>query len=297
MRNKEIIMKISGFTIARNVIKYDYPIIESINSILPICDEFVVAVGNSEDDTLGLIQSIKNSKIKIIETVWDDSLRTGGRVLAMETDKAFKAVSEDSDWAFYIQADEIIHEKYLETIKIDAQKHLQNMKVDGLLFNYRHFYGSYDYYGSSTKWYRKEIRLIRNSKNIYSYRDAQGFRKDSNVKLNVKPSNAEVYHYGWVKEPAAMQRKQESFHKLWHDDNWMEKNVAKVTEFDYSEIDSLDIFTEEHPAVMKNRIESKNWKFDFDISKKNLSFKEKFRTTVEKLTGYRIAEYKNYKVV
>src|SRR5688572_6227785 len=110
-------MKVSGFTFIRNAIKYDYPVVESINSILPLCDEFIVAVGNSEDETLALIKSINSPKIKIIETVWDDSLREGGKVLAFETDKAFKAISVDSDWAFYIQADEVVHEKYLLDIK------------------------------------------------------------------------------------------------------------------------------------------------------------------------------------
>lgn len=287
-------MKISGFTIARNAIKYDYPIVESIQSVLPVCDEFIVAVGNSEDDTLGLIKSINSPKIKIIETIWDDTLREGGRVLALETDKAFNAISPDSDWAFYIQADEIIHEKYLELILKSARENLKDTEIDGLLFHYKHFYGSYSYYGTSSNWYRKEIRIIRNNKNIYSYRDAQGFRKDENKKLNVKQINAFVYHYGWVKEPAAMQRKQENFHKLWHNDEWLEQNIAKADEFDYSGIDSLDIFTETHPKLMQERISQKNWNFDFDISKKKLSLKEKFKRFMEKLTGYRIGEYKNY---
>lgn len=108
-------MKIAGFTFVRNAIKFDYPIIEAITSILPICDEVVVAVGNSEDDTLGLIKSINSPKIKIIETIWDDSLREGGRVLAVETDKALAAVSPDVDWCFYIQGDEVVHEQYLPT--------------------------------------------------------------------------------------------------------------------------------------------------------------------------------------
>ena len=102
-------MKVSGFTFIRNGIKYDYPIVEAIKSILPICDEFIVAVGNSEDDTLKLIQNISNEKIKIIETVWDDSQRENGTVLALETDKAFKNISKDTDWCFYIQGDEVIH--------------------------------------------------------------------------------------------------------------------------------------------------------------------------------------------
>ena len=105
-------MKTSGFTFVRNAVKYDYPVVEAITSILPLCDEMIVLAGDSEDDTLELIQSIKSPKIKIYRSVWDDSLRTGGKVFAVETNKAFDLVSSDSDWAFYIQADEIIHEKY-----------------------------------------------------------------------------------------------------------------------------------------------------------------------------------------
>ena len=289
-------MKISGFTIARNVIKYDYPILEAINSILPMCDEFVIAVGKSEDDTLELIKSIKSDKIKIIETVWDDSLRKGGRVLAVETDKAFQAISPDSDWAFYIQADEVVHEKYLENVKSAAQTYLNDKNIDGLLFNYKHFYGSYDYLGTSSNWYRKEIRVVRNRKGIYSFRDAQGFRKDENKKLFVKQIDASIYHYGWVKAPELMQRKQEDFPKLWHNDEWVNQNVAKVEEFDYSVIDSLAVFEGTHPKVMQNRIAEKNWKFDYDISKSSLSTKEKFRRFFEKHTGHRLWEYKNYTV-
>ena len=60
-------MKVAGFTIIRNAIKFDYPVVEAITSILPICDEFVVAVGNSDDETLQLIKQIDSPKIKIFE--------------------------------------------------------------------------------------------------------------------------------------------------------------------------------------------------------------------------------------
>lgn len=101
-------MKVSGFTFVRNAIKFDYPIVEAIGSILPLCDEVIVAVGKSEDNTLELIRSINDPKIKIIETIWDDTLREGGRVLAEETNKAFDAIDSKSDWCFYIQGDEVI---------------------------------------------------------------------------------------------------------------------------------------------------------------------------------------------
>lgn len=188
-------MKVSGFTFIRNAIKFDYPIVEAIRSILPLCDEIVVAVGNSEDETLQLIQNI-DPKIRIIETIWDDSLREGGRTLAIETDKALAAISPNADWAFYIQGDEVIHEKYIPVVRKAMEEFKDNKSVDGLLFNYLHFYGSYDYVGTSISWYLDEIRIIRPRKDIFSYRDAQGFRKLPNEKLHVKKIDAYIYHYG-----------------------------------------------------------------------------------------------------
>ncbi|MGZ4034959.1 MAG: glycosyltransferase family 2 protein [Bacteroidia bacterium] len=289
-------MKISGFTIVRNAIKYDYPIVEAITSILPICDEVIVAVGKSEDDTLKLIQSINSPKIKIIETVWDENLRVGGKVLADETNKAFAAISPDSDWAFYIQGDEVIHEKYLPAIKEAMQKYKDNKNVEGLLFNYTHFYGSYDYIGDSRRWYRREIRVIRNDSGISSYKDAQGFRKNDE-KLNVKLIDAFVYHYGWVKPPEAQQAKQQTFNKLWHDDEWMKKNIPDVDKFDYSQTDSVAVFTGTHPKVMQERINQMNWKFSFDPTKRKLPLKLKILMSIEKKLGWKIGEYKNYKII
>ena len=115
-------MKVSGFTFARNAVKFDYPVAEAIRSVLPLCDEFVVAAGNSDDNTRELIASIDPAKIRIIDTVWDDNLRDGGKVLAAETDKALDAVSDDCDWAFYIQADEVVPEAFHSAIKAGMER-------------------------------------------------------------------------------------------------------------------------------------------------------------------------------
>lgn len=288
-------MKIAGFSFIRNGLKYDYPFVEAIKSVLPICDEFVVAVGNSDDETLDVVKNI-DPKVRIVETVWDDSLREGGRVLAVETDKAFQAISDDVDWCFYIQGDEVIHEKYLDAVVEGMKKWKDNPKVDGLLLNYLHFYGSYDYVGSATNWYANEIRVVRNDKSVRSFRDAQGFRIRNNEILKVKPIDAYMYHYGWVKDPRAMQQKQEDFNKLWHDDTWIEQNVVKADEFDYSSINALEPFKGTHPEVMKDRISKKNWKFDHDISTNRLTIKDKFKKFVKRAFGINIA-YKNYKIV
>lgn len=288
-------MKVVGFSFIRNAVKFDYPIVESITSILPICDEFIIALGNSDDNTEDLIKSIDSNKIRIIHTTWDDNLRKGGKVLAVETNKAFNQIKE-ADWAFYIQGDEVIHEKYLPIIKESMEKWKDDQKVEGLLLNYTHFYGSYDFVGDSRRWYRREIRIVRADKNISSFRDAQGFRKNDR-KLNVKHIDAWVYHYGWVKPPFEQQEKQKYFNSLWHDEEWIKKNVKQTNQFDYSTIDSLSIFEGTHPKVMQERINKLNWKFDFDPTKKNFGLKTKLLHWVEKKSGWRIGEYKNYKII
>ena len=171
-------MKISGFTIIRNAIMNDYPVVESISSILPVVDEMIVLVGDSQDETEKLIRSIGSSKIIIHHSTWDPALKEGGRVLAAETDKAFQHIAPDSDWAFYIQADEVVHEQYHDAIRQAAAQYKDDKRVDGLLFNYLHFYGTYDFVGDSRRWYHKEVRIIRNDKTISAYRDAQGFRRN-----------------------------------------------------------------------------------------------------------------------
>jgi hypothetical protein len=290
-------MKVAGFTFIKNAIKYDYPILEAITSILPICDEFVVAVGQSEDDTLALIKSINSPKIRIIETVWDETLREGGRVLAVETNKAFAAISAEMDWAFYIQGDEAVHEQYLPNIRKAMEENLPNPEVEGLLFNYLHFYGNYHYVGDSRNWYRKEIRIVRNKKNISSYKDAQGFRTLDNKKLKVKQIEAYIYHYGWVRNPEKLQKKVDSFQALWHDDAALKKVIVEASAFDYHTIDSLALFAGTHPQVLAERIRRMDWEFKFDIRKKQLYWRYKLLHFVEKWTGWRMGEYKNYQLI
>lgn len=290
-------MKVTGFTFIRNALKFDYPVREAILSILPVCDDFVVAVGKSEDNTRQLIADLAPDKIRIVDTEWDDSLRIGGKVLAEETNKAFKAIGDDTDWCFYIQGDEVVHEEYHDEIRRGMELWLDDKRVDGLLFKYLHFYGSYDYIGTSTRWYPREIRIIRNDKRIYSYRDAQGFRKGDNEKLNVKLLDAYAYHYGWVKDPRAMQQKQETFNKLWHDDDWVKQNVVKADEYNYAaHIDSLKKFEGTHPLVMQERIAKQNWKFDYDISFNKTPLKERVKGFAAGKLGIDMS-YRNYKLI
>ncbi|GAA0558323.1 glycosyltransferase family protein [Chitinophaga japonensis] len=292
-------MKVTGFTFVRNAIKLDYPVVESISSILPLCDEVIVCVGNSTDDTLQLIESIGSPKIRILHSVWDDSLKEGGRVLAVETNKALDEVSADTTWAFYIQADEVVHEDDYPAIRAAMEQYKDDTRVEGLLFKYIHFYGGYDYVGDSRIWYNHEIRIVRNQPGLRSYKDAQGFRLHDR-KLQVKPVQAHIYHYGWVKDPLeAGLKKWQNTVQLYHGhDTEKIRPILESRHFDYSGIDSLRRFTGRHPAFMQDRVARQHWQFEWDISRKNFkSFRRRLLHWIEEKTGRRLFDYRNYRLL
>ena len=205
-------MIVSGFTFCRNVEKLDYPFMESIRSLLPIVDEMVINVGDSEDRTLELVQSIKDPKIRIIESVWDMSLRKDGLIYAQQTNIALAHCREDADWAFYLQADEVIHEKDYEGLLDSMRAHKDNPRVLGLMSRYRHFVGDYQ---SLDPWaYRRAMRIVRPGGGVVSVGDAVGFaRASDNLYIGKKQRNlweyaaGHIYHYGWVKSPALLREK------------------------------------------------------------------------------------------
>lgn len=289
-------MKIAGFTIIKNAVTNDFPIVEAIRSILPVVDEMIVLIGDSTDNTIALIEAIGDPKIKIHHSVWNKNLRKGGAVLAEETDKAFALISDEYTWAFYIQGDEVVHEKYHAAIREGCENYAFDTEVQGLLFKYKHFYGTYDYVGDSRKWYAHEIRIIRNNKAISAYRDAQGFRI-GRTKLPVARVDASIYHYGWVKSPTQMRKKLKESSVYWNDDHQMEKIKASPDDYDFTGFDSLEKFTGTHPSVMLDRIQRQNWKIDLDLSQKKFSFKNKCLYLFEKLTGIRPFDFKNYKII
>lgn len=290
-------MKITGITIIRNAVQNDYPIVEAIRSILPVVDEMLVSVGDSDDETEWLIKNIDSPKIKILHSTWNMLLRKNGEVLAVETNKVMDQVSKDTDWIFYIQGDEVVHEKYHDAIRKAAAQYKDNKKVDGLLFRYLHFYATYSYIGDSRKWYNCETRMIKNDPAIRSFRDAQGFRRDGK-KINVVPIEAWVYHYGWVKSPEQMMKKNKNVARFWHEDTGAFRNFLNAPDFfDFSKIDSINIFKETHPAVMEKRIAEKNWNVQLDPTVKKMKFKNRVLQWIENKTGKRLFAFRNHNII
>jgi glycosyltransferase involved in cell wall biosynthesis len=292
-------MKISGFSFARNITKLYYPLEESIRSILPVCDEFVIAIGKGDDDdtTRTIVERINNPKIKIIDTTWDKPSYEKGSILSEQSNIALNACS--GDWCFYIQADEVVHEKFHEPIYARCKELVNDTEVEGLLFDYKHFWGDYEHYHISHAWYPREIRIIRNRCGIESWGDAQSFRK-AGEKISVAKVNAEIFHYGWVRPPEMMQIKKRYFVRFWG-----ERDDSENTMFDYGSLEKIPRYTDTFPAVMKNWIAQMNWNDQLQYKGKSKNknkherFKYRFLTFIEQklLGGRQLGGFKNYKLI
>jgi glycosyltransferase involved in cell wall biosynthesis len=293
-------MKISGFSFARNADKLGYPIEASIRSILPVCDEFIIAVGNNapNDRTRSIIESINSPKIKIIDTEWTDREKLRGRIYSQQTNRALKECT--GDWCFYIQADEVLHEQYLDTIYNRCTIFRDDPRVEGLLFAYNHFWGDYEHYQKNHKWYPFEIRLIKNNLGIQSIGDAQSFRKN-NEKIHVAQAHATIFHYGYVRNPELMQKRNVEIETTYwgHEKG---KLVAQKQFFDFGSLEKLPVFKDSHPAVLQEHQAAMNWKHLLQYTgKSTTNFKHdrlKYRilTWMEKhlLGGRQLGGYKNY---
>src|SRR5437867_795768 len=252
-------MNVSGFTFCRNAVRFDYPVVESIRSILPIVDEFVVNVGRCEDGTLELIRSIGDPKIRIVESVWDETLRKDGLIYSQQTNIALSHCK--GDWAFYLQADEVIHEDDLPKIIRAMQTHLRNPDAKGLVFRYLHFVG--DYWSTNPWFYHKAVRIIRNNGEVESSGDAVGFHLkatkqylQSGPREWLAPSGGRVFHYGWVKDPKTMLEKKREQVMVYHGGHIPAEEAKQLAHdsFQFEDYAVLKEFRDSHPLVMRARV-------------------------------------------
>lgn len=291
-------MKISGFTYVRNGFEYGYPFIASIKSLLPIVDELIVVVGDSSDETRKAIEQLRETKIKIVDSVWDNSLREGGKLFAEQSNIGIRNAT--GDWLIHLQADEVFMEdsrnKILQCIECANSKD----NIDGVLFPFLHFWGDYKHIRNTRRTHRFEIRAFKNKRNILSFRDSQGFRKygkkKNGKKLKVIKTKAIVFHYSYSRNPKLMRKKANYFKRFWHSDDWI-KRKTNDKEFDFNQVDKLEDYNGPHPEYIQDIMKKKDWNFNYNPSKSNMQFKDRILNTIEKLTGYRLFEYKNYKLI
>jgi len=293
-------MKISGFSYVRNGFDYGVPFLEAYQSILPVCDEFVVTVGEGNDGTREAIQKLNDPKIRIIDTVWDMSLRANGKIFAQQTNMALDAIT--GDWAFHIQADEVIHENDIYKIKEAVERNDNDKRVEGFILPFIHFWGGYDHIRTSRRVHKNEVRLFRNGLGVRSYRDSLGFRKyrdfnayandtEKGEKLRVKKIDAPIYHYTEVRGPGAKTKKASAIGAFY------EKNDGKPVQKEEYGYDRLEKFTGTHPRLMSEKVKAQDWEYVFNPKKAVWRTKDRIMQPIEDILGFKIGEYKNYKLI
>ena len=285
-------MKVSAFTFIKNGGILGYPFIQSIKSILPIVDEFVINVGSGEDNTLEVIQAINDPKIRIIQSCWNDNMKNRGYVYGQQ--KMVAQFNCTGDWAFYIEGDEIYHENDLDKIYMSMKESLSNPDIEALIFDFYHFYGNGNSYLDSPGWYRAEARIIKNSLRTYApdglFWLVLGSNKNGRYP-KARHTGAKCYHYGWVRSEHQMNLKSEKVQKYWGG------NAKKI---DYSKMDQSIIreYKGTHPIIIQNWLPNDIELFTVDPSYKLTKKQKKHRIMIifEKLFGLELSK-KHYKLV
>ncbi|BBG66523.1 hypothetical protein NNO_1820 [Hydrogenimonas sp.] len=285
-------MRVSGFTFLRNGQMLGYPFVESIKSILPIVDEFIVALGPCEDETQSMLEAIGDPKIRVIHTQWNEVMRERGYVYGQQ--KMIAQFNCTGDWAFYLEADEVVHEDDLEKIVEAMKRYRDDERVEALVFDYIHFYGNANSYLDSPGWYRRAPRIIKNSVRSYAP-DGLFWLVLASNKIGRYPNaaltGAKMYHYGWVRSEEQMNLKSQKVQKYWN------KSHRAI---DYSQIDPSIIkeFKGSHPKAVQEWLPKAKGVFRADpnhvLTRKEK--KHRLMKKLEELFGLELSK-KHYRLV
>ena len=290
-------MKISGFTFIRNGATLGYPFVASIRSLLPLCDEVIVNVPRSTDDTLEQVEAIGDPQIRVLETEWDGAQRTGGLVLSHHTNLALDQCA--GDWCVYIQGDEVLHEGSMPALRAAMERELNNAQVQGLLVDYTHFYGSFSTVVDSLGWYYREVRVIRRDPDIRSRGDAQSFRTSDGDKLRVKLSGGRYFHYGYALEPGVARKKHSNLVTLYSAEDDIERNAKRPPRY-YDDDQKVTRFKGTHPAVMRDIVAAADWTYHSRnplIRFRGEYFWEDVALMIRRCTGVTLGVHRNYRLI
>jgi glycosyltransferase involved in cell wall biosynthesis len=251
-------MKVSGFSFIRDGVRLGYPFEESIRSALPVCDEFIVAVGASDDGTWERLQAMDEPKLKLLPTQWNEQCRRHGFVYGQQ--KMIAQYNCSGDWAFYLEGDEVLHERDHERLRAAMHHYLDDDAVEVLAFDYYHFYGDARHLHVSSQAYRRAARIIRNRLRslapdglywvMIKDRTWHGGRNKRRTRYpRAAALNIPIYHYGNARDARFLKIKAATGNQYWATDVFYDI---------YGDIDPHQIgpFEGDHPAVMASWLQT-----------------------------------------
>ncbi len=291
-------MRVSGFTFVRNGVELGYPFVPAIRSILPLCDEVIVNVPRSTDETQALVAAIDDERIRVIETEWDGSAQVCGVALSHHTNLALRACT--GDWCVYIQGDEVLHEATLPAMQTAMERALPVPAVEGLVVDYTHLYGSYRTEAYGPGWYDQEVRIVRRASDVRSVGDAQGFRRADGRKLLVRRSGGRYFHYGHALRPDQAAHKARSLSRLYHDAETVEAQIRARPPGFYEGDQRARAFTGSHPHVMRDIVAKADWTYIPRAPLLRFRRKRFWRDVsylVNRWTGLNVGIHRNFRLV
>ncbi len=297
-------MNISGFTYVRNGFTYGYPFVASIRSLLPLVDELIVVVGDSNDGTREAIEQIGDARIEIVDSIWNLEMRQNGKIFAEQSNIGLRRIR--GKWGIHLQVDEVLDESAPDRLRVYMEQADKRDDIEGLILPFLHFWGDFKHIRHTRRTHAYEIRAFKNNGLVRSYKDSQGFRRYNSEadyisgamghKLRVLQTDVPIFHYSYSRHPSLMKKKDNFFNRFWHNDEWIATHSSS-SDFDFNEVDRLQRYEGQHPALMQDIIAQQNWTFNYDPSRSNMRLKDRFLNAFERKTGIRPFAYKNYRVV
>lgn len=310
---------LSGFTLVKNATLREYPVEAVLRTLRAVCDEVVVNVGDSEDDTLERVRDAAGpadggpagdgpggrgasppdggdpAPVRILERTWPEEFGNHLKELSDESNRALEACSRE--WALYLQADELLHEDDVPDLRRALARADGDDRVEGLLFDYLHFHGSPEWVLEGRRRYRREVRVVRRGAGVRSVRDAQGFRVggEGGREPRVIRSGARIFHYGYVKSREGLDRKR----RLWM--RWFGEEPDEDRRMTLHAYRGLRRFEGEHPAAVRPWLEGRTYDFDpaeAEPPPRDLrTLKVRISDAIERRTGHRLFEHRNYRLI
>ena len=242
-------MTIGGFMCSRNLLRLDYSWEEAIRSMLPICDQISISDCDSSDGTMMALRWLasKEPKIQICHFPWqnpvaDPSWYPGWLNHARE--------HLETDYAIYLDADEVFDEKDYPRIREAAEK-------GEALMCYRYNFWR-DPQHLIPVGHCCGVDVIRCGPQRMFFPSDYPDLRAKEISDIAQKCEVKVYHYGFLRKREAFFRKSRATQQIWsgfyderlekaekHDGPW--STMPGVTGWE----DRLDEFIGTHPEVIK----------------------------------------------
>ena len=287
-------MKISAFTFLRNRIQLGYPFLESIRSALPLVDEYIIALGECNDESREAIEAIGDERIKIIDTQWNG---TTGRGFVYGQQKMIGLFNTTGAWSLYLEGDEVLHERDIKGIRELAEQADEDPRIEAIAFKYHHFYGTPDQVATGPAWYRVEPRMIRNHDIRVIAPDGLFFVVMDKNRRGRYPkaleSDATIHHYGWVRSVESHDEKSRQVSSFWGE------HRTKGSPYEDVDPTNLKPFAGAHPEVMRDWLENKaNREFNVnpDYRLTTRDRRQRVKRVIERFTGLDLCKRHHHKI-